>query len=96
VIQANIELILIRGLVADSGEIVGGVVRRRQWIALQQAGGHVVEGICGNHIAGISAMIGWAKNLAHSRVDDVAVAISDADRIRCDSRCYRTVRLQIQ
>ena len=93
-VQANIELILMGVLGSDSSEIVCRAAAARIRIPLQQLRRDPIECVRRNQIARIGAMIRWAKNLAYSRLDGIAVCVNDTHRIRRDCCSDRTVRLE--
>ena len=92
-IDASVELILIGVLGPDACEIVCGVAARRIGIALQQLGCDGIECVYRDHIARVRAMIRGTKDLAHSRLDRIAIRVHDVHRIARHRRRYRTIRL---
>ena len=93
-IDATVELILVGILSSGSSEIVCRAGARRIWVTLQQLSRDRIERVYRDQIACIGAMIRRSKDLAHSRLNRIAVRVDDVYRIGCDSRRYRTVWLQ--
>src|SRR6185369_2333599 len=95
-IEASVELILIRVLSPNPREIVCRAGPSRIRVTLQQLRSDGIESVYRDQIARIGAMIRRSKDLAHSRLDRVAIRVDDGYWTGRDSRRYRTARLQEQ